>query len=54
MDYIKTVLKTIKDLGVTLVVDGDNIKANFKDGLLSIEIPKIEPEKPKIKSVKIS
>ena len=30
MDYIKTVLKTIKDLGVTLVVDGDNIKAKGK------------------------
>ena len=30
MDYIKTVLKTIKDLGVTLVIDGDNIKAKGK------------------------
>jgi HSP20 family protein len=34
-------------------LDGDNIKANFKDGLLSIEIPKLEPEKPKKTFVKI-
>ena len=36
------------------LLDGENIKANFKDGLLSIDIPKIEPEKPKVTSVKIS
>ncbi len=30
MDYIKTVLKTIKDLGVTLAIDGDRIKAKGK------------------------
>ena len=35
-------------------LNGENIKASFKDGLLSIEIPKIEPEKPKKHSVKIS
>jgi HSP20 family protein len=35
-------------------LDGDDVRANFKDGLLSIEIPKIEPEKPKKTSVKIS
>ena len=35
-------------------LDGDDIKANFKDGILSIEIPKIEPEKPKKTFVKIS
>ena len=34
-------------------LDGDSIKANFKDGILSIEIPKIEPEKPKKTFVKI-
>ena len=34
-------------------LDGDDIKANFKDGILSIEIPKIEPEKPKKTFVKI-
>ena len=34
-------------------LDGDNISANFKDGILSIEIPKIEPEKPKKTFVKI-
>ena len=27
-------------------LDGDNVKANFKDGLLSIEIPKKEEAKP--------
>ena len=35
------------------LLDGDKIKANFKDGLLSIDIPKVEPEKPKKKVVKI-
>ena len=38
-------------LGVML--DGDNISANFKDGILSIEIPKIEPTLPKKNIVKI-
>ena len=36
------------------LLDGDSIKANFKDGLLSIEIPKVEPEAPKKTFVKIS
>ena len=36
------------------LLDGEKVKASFKDGLLSIEIPKIEPEKPKKTSVKIS
>ncbi len=36
------------------LLDGDKIKANFKDGLLSIDIPKIEPKKPDRKFVKIS
>ena len=35
-------------------LDGDDIKASFKDGLLSVEIPKVEPEKPKRSFVKIS
>ena len=35
------------------LLDGDNIKANFKDGVLSVSIPKIEPEKPKKHTVKI-
>ena len=35
-------------------LDGDNIKANFKDGILSIEVPKIEPELPKKSVVKIA
>jgi len=35
-------------------LDGGSIKANFKDGLLSIEIPKVEPEKPKRSFVEIS
>jgi HSP20 family protein len=35
-------------------LDGDDITANFKDGILSIEIPKIEPEQPKKTFVKIS
>tara|TARA_B100001109_G_scaffold227860_1_gene202749 strand:+ start:104 stop:574 length:471 start_codon:yes stop_codon:yes gene_type:complete len=35
------------------MLDGDNISANFKDGILSIEIPKIEPALPKKNIVKI-
>ena len=35
-------------------LDGDGVSASFKDGLLSISIPKKEPEKPKKKFVKIS
>ena len=35
------------------LLDGDNISANFKDGILSIEIPKVEPELPKKNIVKI-
>ena len=36
-------------------LDGDDITAEFiKDGMLSISIPKKEPEKPKKKVVKIS
>ena len=36
------------------LLDGDNINASFKDGVLSVSIPKIEPEKPKKTFVKIS
>ena len=35
------------------MLDGESISANFKDGILSIEIPKIEPELPKKNIVKI-
>ena len=35
------------------MLDGDNISANFKDGILSVEIPKVEPELPKKNIVKI-
>ena len=35
-------------------LDGDDVTAQFKDGMLSISIPKKEPEKPKKKFVKIS
>ena len=35
------------------LLDGENIKANFKDGILSVSVPKIEPEKPKKHTVKI-
>ena len=35
------------------LLDGDNISANFKDGVLSISVPKVEPEKPKKHTVKI-
>ena len=36
------------------LLDGENIKANFKDGILSVEVPKLEPEKPKKHTVKIA
>ena len=36
------------------LLDGKSIKASFKDGLLSIQIPKVEPAKPEKHSVKIS
>lgn len=36
------------------LLDGENIKANFKDGILSVEVPKVEPEVPKKHTVKIS
>ena len=35
------------------LLDGENISASFKDGILSVEVPKIEPEKPKKHTVKI-
>ena len=36
------------------LLDGDNISANFKDGVLSISVPKTEPEKPKRHTIKIA
>ena len=35
------------------LLNGDDISANFKEGVLSIEIPKSVPEKPKKHSVNI-
>jgi HSP20 family protein len=35
-------------------LDGNNISAKFEDGILSIDIPKVEPETPKTNKVKIS
>ena len=35
------------------LLDGGDISANFKDGVLSIEIPKVEPAKPKKHSIRI-
>ena len=35
-------------------LDGDDVSAIFKDGMLEVLIPKREPEKPKKKFVKIS
>ena len=40
------------ELGENL--DGENIKASFKNGILNIDIPKVEPEQPKKTFVKIS
>ena len=35
------------------LLNGEKVKANFNDGILSISIPKTEPEKPKKTFVKI-
>ena len=35
-------------------LDGEDVSAAFKDGMLSISVPKKEPEQPKKKFVKIS
>ena len=35
-------------------LDGDSVSAKFKDGMLSISVPKKEPEQPKKRFVKIS
>ena len=35
------------------LLDGEAVDANFKDGILSIEIPKTEPVVPKKHSIKI-
>ena len=35
------------------LLDGENISANFKDGILSVEVPKLEQELPKKHTVKI-
>ena len=35
------------------LLDCENISASFKDGVLSVDVPKIEPEKPKKHTVKI-
>ena len=35
------------------LLDGDNISANFKDGILSVSVPKVEPEKPKKHTVRL-
>ena len=36
------------------LLDGEHISASFKDGILSVSIPKTEPVKPKKTNVKIS
>ena len=36
------------------LLDGENISASFKDGILTVAIPKVEPEKPKKTYVKIA
>ena len=35
-------------------LDGENIKATFKNGILNIDVPKVVPEQPKRTFVKIS
>ena len=36
------------------LLDANRVEANFKDGILSISIPKVEPEKPQKTYIKIS
>ena len=35
------------------LLNGEKVKANFNDGILSISIPKVEPEKPQKTFIKI-
>ena len=35
------------------LLDGENISASFKDGILSVSVPKTEPQTPKKHTVKI-
>jgi HSP20 family protein len=35
------------------LLDGENISASFKDGILSVSVPKTEPQQPKKHTVKI-
>ena len=36
------------------LLDGNNISAKFEDGVLSIDIPKSQPQVPDVKKIKIS
>jgi HSP20 family protein len=36
------------------LLDGEDINASFEDGVLSITIPKVEPDLPKKHTVKIA
>ena len=51
VEMLKKFFNEESELGELL--DGDNIKADFKDGVLSVSIPKVEPKKPKKHTVKI-
>ena len=44
----------VAKIGAASGLDGGNINASFDDGILSIEIPKIEPKLPKKHTVKIA
>ena len=52
VENLKASFKRSFTLGESL--NGENIKASFKNGVLNIDIPKVEPELPKKIFVKIS
>jgi len=42
-----------RNIGLPAKVKQDEVKAQYKDGILTITLPKVEPSKPKTKKVEI-
>ena len=42
-----------RSIALPAEVKQDEVKANYKDGILTISLPKVEPSKPKAKKVEI-
>jgi HSP20 family protein len=46
--------KFVRSFSLGKNVDSERVKANFKDGILTVELPKKEDERAKLKKIKIS